>query len=56
MPEKTIIITIGQRKGGVAKSTSTLNLAYALAELGYRVLIIDLDDQQNATNSITSHC
>lgn len=55
MPEKTIIITIGQRKGGVAKSTSTLNLAYALAESGYRILIVDLDDQQNATNSITSH-
>ena len=51
----TITITIGQRKGGVAKSTSTLNLAYGLAEQGHRVLVVDLDDQQNATTSISSH-
>ena len=49
-----IIITVCQRKGGVGKSSSTLNLAYVLAELGYRVLIIDLDDQQNTTASISS--
>jgi chromosome partitioning protein len=46
-------ISIVQRKGGVAKSTSCLNLAYVLAEAGYRVLIADLDDQQNSTNSIS---
>jgi len=39
------VITICQRKGGVGKSTATLNLAYSLALLGFRVLIIDLDDQ-----------
>ena len=43
------VITIGQRKGGVGKSTATLNLSCVLAEKGFRVLIIDLDDQQNTT-------
>ena len=51
---KTIIITIGQRKGGVGKSTTTLNLAHVLAEQGYKVLVIDLDDQQNTTRSISA--
>jgi chromosome partitioning protein len=51
---KTIIITIGQRKGGVGKSTTTLNLAHVLAEHGYKVLVIDLDDQQNTTRSISA--
>ena len=49
-----IIITISQRKGGVGKSTSTINLAHVLAEEGYKVLIIDLDDQQNTTRSIST--
>jgi chromosome partitioning protein len=48
------VITISQRKGGVGKSTSTLNLAHVIAEAGYRVLIIDLDDQQNTTRSISA--
>ena len=50
----TKVITIGQRKGGVGKSTATLNLACVFAELGYKVLIIDLDDQQNTTRSISA--
>jgi chromosome partitioning protein len=50
---RPITITISQRKGGVGKSTSTLNLACVLAEQGYKVLIIDLDDQQNTTRSIS---
>ena len=49
-----IIITISQRKGGVGKSTATLNLAHVLAEEGYKILIIDLDDQQNTTRSISA--
>jgi chromosome partitioning protein len=48
-----ITITTSQRKGGVGKSTSTLNLACVLAEQGHKVLIIDLDDQQNTTRSIS---
>jgi chromosome partitioning protein len=50
---KPITITTSQRKGGVGKSTSTLNLACVLAEQGHKVLIIDLDDQQNTTRSIS---
>jgi chromosome partitioning protein len=45
-------ITIGQRKGGNGKSTSTLNLAHAFALKGKRVLLIDLDDQKNSTSAI----
>jgi chromosome partitioning protein len=45
-------ITICQRKGGNGKSTSALNLAHAFAERGKRVLLIDLDDQRNATSAI----
>ena len=48
------VITICQRKGGVGKSTATLNLACVFGEVGYRVLIIDLDDQQNTTKSISA--
>jgi chromosome partitioning protein len=46
------VITIGQRKGGNGKTTSALNLAHAFAELGARVLLIDLDDQKNGTSAI----
>ncbi len=46
------IITICQRKGGVGKSTSCLNLACVFGEMGLKVLVIDLDDQQNTTKSI----
>jgi chromosome partitioning protein len=51
---KQTVITTCQRKGGVGKSTSTLNLAHVIAEAGHRVLIIDLDDQQNTTRSISA--
>jgi len=48
------IITICQRKGGVGKSTSCLNLACVFGEMGLKVLLIDLDDQQNTTKSISA--
>jgi chromosome partitioning protein len=45
------VIVFANQKGGVAKTTTTLNLAVAFAESGYRVLCIDLDPQGNLTMS-----
>ena len=41
------IIILGSEKGGVAKTTSTFNLAYALAKEGKKVLAVDFDSQAN---------
>src|SRR3954454_19641540 len=45
------VISFANQKGGVAKTTSTLNLAVALMEKGLRVLAVDLDPQGNLTMS-----
>jgi len=45
------VIVLANQKGGVAKTTTTLNLGVALRELGHRVLVIDLDPQGNLTMS-----
>ena len=45
------VIAFANQKGGVAKTTTTLNLAVALKEEGFRVLIVDLDPQGNLTMS-----
>ncbi len=48
---KAQVIAFTNQKGGVAKTTTTLNLAAAFAENGFRVLCVDLDPQSNLTMS-----
>ena len=43
------ILCITNNKGGVAKTTSTVNLAYAIADKGFKVLVVDTDPQCNST-------
>ena len=50
-PATTQVIALANQKGGVAKTTTTLNLGVAFAERGLRVLCIDLDPQGNLTMS-----
>lgn len=51
-PRETTVLTLANNKGGVAKTTSALNLGLALSQQGLRVLLVDLDGQASLTAAL----
>lgn len=50
--DRPLVIAVANQKGGTGKTTTTINLAVALRKLGLRTMVIDMDQQANATSGL----